>query len=76
VVGEAKFGPSLTAAQLQAYVTHQVARLDGGPGGAQVVLVPSYRRLQAEGVLSALGSSANEPSVFACVGGHLGADLG
>jgi hypothetical protein len=65
VVVEAKFGASLTAAQLQAYMTHQVARLDGGIRGALVVLVPSYRRPEAKGVLSTVGSGADGPGAVA-----------
>jgi hypothetical protein len=62
VVIEAKFGASLTAAQLQAYLTHQVAALDGGRRGALVVLVPSYRRPEAEAALSALQSEGDKPN--------------
>jgi len=62
VVIEAKFGARLTAAQLQAYMTHQVAALDGGVRGALIVLVPSYRGPEAEAVLSTVGTKADERS--------------
>jgi hypothetical protein len=72
VVVEAKFGASLTAAQLQAYLTHQVARLPGGTRGALVVLVPSYRRPEAEAILRTVGSGGDDstpvtPSVSTAV---------
>jgi hypothetical protein len=62
VVVEAKFGARLEAAQLQAYMNHQVARLGGGARGALIVLVPSYRRPEAEDVLADVGSDAGEPT--------------
>jgi hypothetical protein len=62
VVIEAKFGARLTSAQLQAYMTHQVARLDGDVRGALFVLVPSYRRSEAEAVLGTLGNQPDEPN--------------
>ncbi len=64
VVVEAKFGASLTTAQLRAYLTHQVARLDGGTRGVLVVLVPSYRRPEAEAVLSTIQSEGNAPTAI------------
>lgn len=72
VIVEAKFGASLTSAQLQAYMTHQIAKLDAGTRGVLTVLVPSYRRPEAEAVLSAVGdegagSTAVIPSVSASV---------
>jgi hypothetical protein len=60
VVIEAKFGARLTAPQLQAYMTYQVARLDGGVRGALIVLVPGYRRPEAEAVLGIVGNQADE----------------
>ena len=62
VVVEAKFGARLEAAQLQAYMTHQTAGLDGSARGALVVLVPSYRRSEAEAVLRIVGSEGDEPA--------------
>lgn len=59
VVVEAKFGARLEAAQLQAYMSHQIARLDDAARGALVVLVPSYRRSEAEAVLSAVGGDGD-----------------
>lgn len=72
VVLEAKFGARLEAAQLQAYMNHQVARLEGGARGALVVLLPSYRRPEAEAVLNTVGGDGDEltaatPSVFTAV---------
>ena len=65
VVIEAKFGASLTTAQLQAYVTYQLARLNGGTRGVLVVLVPSYRRSEAEAVLSTVRSEGDGPTAVA-----------
>jgi hypothetical protein len=62
VVIEAKFGGRLTTAQLRAYLAYQVARLDAGVRGGLVVLVPSYRRPEAEAVLSTVGNEARERS--------------
>ena len=55
VVVEAKFGASLTPSQIQAYLTHQLTKLDPGTRGALIVLVPTYRRAEAEAVLSTVG---------------------
>ena len=57
---EAKFGAGLTTAQLQAYVTHQLASLDPGLRGALVVLVPSYRSPEAEAALSTVWTRCDE----------------
>jgi hypothetical protein len=72
VVIEGKFHAKLTTAQLQAYMTDQLARLTGGVRGALIVLVPSYRRLEAEDVLSTVGNATDEriastPSVATAV---------
>jgi hypothetical protein len=72
VVIEAKFGASLTSAQLQAYMTHQTAKLDVGTRGVLTVLVPSYRRPEAEAVLNTVGGEGDESTalirpVTACV---------
>lgn len=63
VVIEAKFGARLDPGQLLAYLTNQVGSL-GGIRGALVVLVPSYRRPEAERVLSDLSTTDDEPSSF------------
>jgi hypothetical protein len=62
VVIEAKFGARLEGAQVKAYMINQVARLDGGAAGALVVLVPPYRRAEADAVLSSVGSDAGGPT--------------
>ena len=72
VVIEAKFGARLTTAQLGAYMRHQVARLDGGVRGALIVLVPAYRRPEADAILStvrieAVEAGASTPSVTTAV---------
>jgi hypothetical protein len=59
VVIEAKFGARLEHGQLLAYLTSQVGRL-GGMRGALVVLVPSYRRPEAEAVLGTISNRVDE----------------
>jgi hypothetical protein len=62
VVVEAKFGATLTPAQIRAYMTHQIAKMDAGTRGVLTVLVPSYRRPEAEAVLSTVGGDRDEPT--------------
>jgi hypothetical protein len=59
VVVEAKFGAILSREQVKAYLTDQEARLAGGARGALVLLVPSYRKPEAESLLDALGDRAD-----------------
>ena len=62
VVVEAKFGAELTSEQVDAYLTNQEVRLDGGVQGAFVLLVPSYRKPEAESLLDALANQADPPA--------------
>ena len=60
VVVEAKFGAALTSDQVHAYLTDQEVRLEGGVRGALILLVPSYRRPEAEGLLGTLEGRTDE----------------
>jgi len=60
VVVEAKFGAALTSEQVHAYLTDQECRLEGGVQGALILLVPSYRRPEAETLLGTLRGRAGE----------------
>lgn len=50
---EAKFGARLDEDQVRAYLTNQEARLSGGIRGALILLVPAYRKPEAEALLQA-----------------------
>ena len=60
IVVEAKFGARLSDSQVLAYLADQEARLSG-VGGALVLLVPSYRRLEAEALLGAVNARTDSP---------------
>ena len=59
VVVEAKFGAELSSEQVDAYLADQEARLGGGVHGAFVLLVPSYRKPEAESLLGTLDDRAD-----------------
>ena len=62
LVVEAKFGAALTVDQVRAYLSDQHGRLVGEVRGALVLLVPSYRKPEAEAVLRALENQADDPN--------------
>jgi hypothetical protein len=62
VVVEAKFGAILSSEQVEAYLADQEARLTDGARGALVLLVPSYRKPEAESLLGALSDRADSLS--------------
>ena len=60
LIVEAKFGAALTVDQVRAYLSDQHGRLVGQVRGALVLLVPSYRKPEAEAVLRALENQADD----------------
>jgi hypothetical protein len=68
LVVEAKFGATLSSAQVRTYLTDQEGRLDGGVRGTLVLLMPSYRVPEAETILRSLDEQAEgEESVSTIV---------
>jgi hypothetical protein len=61
---EAKFGATLSSAQVRAYLANQTVRLDG-IRGAFILLVPSYRKPEAESLLGTIQARADEPDAHA-----------
>jgi len=51
---------TLAIGQVRAYLRDQHGRLDGEVGGAVVLLVPSYRRPEADALLRALRNKADD----------------
>ena len=62
---EAKFGAELSIDQVDAYLANQEGRLEGEMRGALILLVPSYRKPEAETLLGALGPRADEQNARA-----------
>lgn len=60
LVVEAKFGATLSSGQVRTYLTDQEGRLDDGVRGTLVLLVPSYRVLEAQAVLRIIEEQAED----------------
>jgi hypothetical protein len=60
VVVEAKFSARLSPDQVHAYLIDQEGKLGVDVPGALILLVPSYRKPEAEAVLRSVGGSADE----------------